>query len=279
MGKIIVLKLTAVLSKKIWGYEEWIASTHPDGRQDDFYAAVGGEYPLLVKIIQADDTLSVQVHPDDEAAKRLENDRGKTECWYVLDAKPGAKLVYGLNGTYSQDELRAAVQENRLEACLQQVEVHKGDFIFIPSGTVHAIGGGLRLLEVQQSCNITYRLYDWGRPRELHVDKGIQVIKHDGVRKVAPFPGEFACEYFTLQTVNVHGGYSMLAAAGASSAEDWQLVYCIEGTGTIKSACGGAPLSMKAEDIFAVAPGEKITVEGQVQLMKIRCGNHLTQEL
>ena len=146
----------------------------------------------------------------------------------------------------------------------------KVNFIFIPSGTVHAIGGGLRLLEVQQSSNITYRLYDWGRGRELHIDKGLQVIKNDGIKKVTPFPKEFDCKYFILNEIDVSGGYSFLASKG-NHVYDWQLVFIISGTGLIKSAEKKQIIPFKAEDIFAVAPGEKITVEGGAKIMRIIC--------
>ncbi len=265
-----MLKLDPVKSEKVWGYELWIASTHPNGPQKEFVKAVG-DYPLLVKIIQADDTLSVQVHPDDKKAVELEGPdaRGKTECWYVLDAKPGAKLVYGLKKDYKKEELKALIEDKNLESALNSVEVHKGDFIFIPSGTVHAIGGGLRLLEVQQSCDITYRLYDWGRPREIHVEKALESVKSLPAKKIEKFPGEFECQYFSLEEVKVQGGYSYLA----SKADGWQLVYVLEGSGKIHStdANGKSPdEAFKAEEIFACAPGDKITIEGACHLMKIK---------
>ena len=112
-----MLKLTPIKSEKIWGYELWIASTHPNGPQSEFVKACGGEFPLLVKIIQANDTLSIQVHPDDEAAVRLEGagNRGKTECWYVLDAAPDARLVYGLKDGASKEELAEVGWRRALE--------------------------------------------------------------------------------------------------------------------------------------------------------------------
>ena len=200
-----MLKLNQIRSDKIWGYELWIASTHPNGCQEEFKNAVGGDYPLLVKVIQADDTLSIQVHPDDELAVKLEGpgNRGKTECWYVLDAAPDAKLVYGIKEGYSNQELAKAINENTLESYLEIVSVKPGDFVFIPAGTVHAIGAGLRLMEVQQSCDLTYRLYDWGRGREVHVEKGLAVIKREDMIPVAQFPGEFDCKYFRNQVQNI----------------------------------------------------------------------------
>ena len=173
-----MLKLNAIQLDKIWGYEQWIASTHENGLQQDLLNSMGGNYPLLVKIIQANENLSIQVHPDDDSAKLLEgNDAvGKTECWYVLDSEPDSQIVYGIKETSTKQELKKAIEENKLEPHLNFVKVKKGDFIFIPAGTVHAIGPGLRLLEVQQSCDLTYRLYDWGRGREVHVEKSLQVI-------------------------------------------------------------------------------------------------------
>ena len=184
-----MLKLNAIQLDKIWGYEQWIASTHENGLQQDLLNSMGGNYPLLVKIIQANENLSIQVHPDDDSAKLLEgNDAvGKTECWYVLDALPDASLVYGLKKQYTKEQIKDAILNNTLEDFLNIVPVSKGDFIFIPAGTVHAIGKGLRLLEIQQSCDTTYRLYDWGRDRELHVEKGIAVIKNDKIKPIEKF--------------------------------------------------------------------------------------------
>ena len=291
-----MLKLEPIRSDKVWGYELWIASTHPNGCQADFMQATGG-YPLLVKVIQADDTLSVQVHPDDTKAVELEgaDSRGKTECWYVLDAAPGAQLVYGLNDSYSREELSAAIAETRLEGCLNRVEVHKGDFIFIPAGTVHAIGGGLRLLEVQQSCDITYRLYDWGRPREIHVEKGLASIKQSAPAPISPLGAEFSCDYFTLKHVTVQGGLSWLVPAadgtgsaaraascdattkaGKSAGSSWQLVYIVATSGmgadiraVAPDGSASATCKLKPEQIYALAPGEKVTVEGNAEIVRI----------
>ena len=193
-------KLQAIKSDKIWGYELWIASTHPNGCQPEFKELCGGDYPLLVKVIQANESLSIQVHPDDEWAVKLEGqgNRGKTECWYILSAEPGAKLVYGIKEGFSNDVLAKAIVEKNLEQYLEMVEVKAGDFVFIPAGTVHAIGGGLRLMEVQQSCDLTYRLYDWGRDREVHIEKGLAVIKREDMIPIAPFPGHFECKYFEM---------------------------------------------------------------------------------
>jgi len=268
-----MLKLNAIKSEKIWGYELWIASTHSNGCQDDFKNAIGGDYPLLVKVIQADDTLSIQVHPDDELAVKLEGEgnRGKTECWYVLDAAPDAKLVYGIKEGFSNDVLAKAITENKLEEYLEFVNVKKGDFIFIPAGTVHAIGAGLRLMEVQQSCDLTYRLYDWGRGREVHIEKGLAVIKREDMIPVAPFPGHFECQYFDLETVTVKGGWSMLCSKGQNKPEDTQLIYVISADkAVIRTSEDKVGKPIAAEEIYAILPGEKITIEGSAQVMKIK---------
>ena len=267
-----MIKLNPIESKKIWGYELWLASTHPNGLQEDFKSACKGEYPLLVKIIQANDTLSIQVHPDDDWAVKLEGsgNRGKTECWYVLDAADDAKLVYGIKKGYTNEVLAKAIQTNDLEKYLEFVNVKKGDFIYIPAGTVHAIGSGLRLLEVQQSCDLTYRLYDWGRGREVHIEKGLSVIKYEDMMPVAPFAGEFDCKYFSLETVNVKGGWSILATNG-NEPKDVQLLYVISSQkAVIKTGKDKFPTTINAEEIYAILPGEKITIEGTAQIMRIR---------
>jgi len=267
-----MIKLNAIKSEKIWGYELWIASTHPNGCQKEFIDALGGEYPLLVKVIQADDTLSIQVHPDDDLAVKLEGEgnRGKTECWYVLDAAPDAKLVYGIKENATKEELAKAIEESKLDPYLEFVNVKKGDFIFIPAGTVHAIGAGLRLMEVQQSCDLTYRLYDWGRGREVHIEKGLAVIKQEEMIPVAPMPQEFDCKYFTLEVKDVKGGWSMLCPKAENLPKDWQLIYVISSENAcIRSDSDKVAKTISAEEIYAIAPGEKITIEGTAQVMKI----------
>ena len=266
-------KLNPVLSEKIWGYEQWIASTHPNGMQKDFLELCGSDYPLLVKIIQANDTLSIQVHPDDQNAVELEGEgnRGKTECWFVLDAAVDAKLVYGLKGEFESDVLEKAIKENRLEDYLNFVNVKKGDFIFIPSGTVHAIGAGLRLLEVQQSCDLTYRLYDYGRGREVHIEKGLKVIRSDEMQPVAQFEKQFSCKYFNLEKVTVKGGWAMMASR-IHKPDGVQLIYVISSDGAKIKPAGEPVTELKAEEIYAIEPGEKITIEGNAEIMRIRVG-------
>ena len=140
-------------------------------------------FPLLIKFIDAKGDLSVQVHPDDEFALREEGEPGKTEMWYVVDADPGASLLYGFQQEISKEEFQQRIEDNTLLEVCNKVPVHKGDVFFIKAGTLHAIGSGILIYEVQQSSNLTYRVYDYGRvgkdgkPRQLHIDKALAVTK------------------------------------------------------------------------------------------------------
>lgn len=258
LGEIFMIRLDAIHSEKIWGFENWIASIHPNGMQKEFKEFAGDDYPLLVKVIKSDDVLSVQVHPDDEFASRVENCRGKTECWYVLSAAKGAQIVYGLDDQYSDDEIRQAIEDGSIEDMLFYADVRPGDFIYIPSGTVHAIGGGLKLLEVQQSSDITYRLYDWGRGRECHVDKAIECIDESAIQEIAPFEGSFDCPYFSLQELSVHGNHEEVV-----DGSETVLYFVISGEGTVNGD------DAKKEDLFAFKKGEVLKTEGSLRLMKI----------
>jgi mannose-6-phosphate isomerase len=142
-----------------------------------FAGGAGAEFPLLVKTLFPREKLSVQVHPNDEQAGALGLGRGKTECWYVLSAEPGAELALGFREGISHDEIRAAIANGTLEEKLNYLPVKAGDLVFVDAGTVHSIGPGMVILETQEYSDITYRLYDFGRPRELHVDAGLAVTR------------------------------------------------------------------------------------------------------
>jgi len=144
------------------------------------------QFPLLIKYLDAHDTLSVQVHPDDEFARQFDpTENGKTEAWVIIDAAPDSRLYVGLKDGVTEQDLRAALESDTVETLLHTINVQAGDCIFVPAGTVHAIGDGILLAEVQQSSDLTFRLYDWGhigpdgRPRTLHLDDGIQCIDFD----------------------------------------------------------------------------------------------------
>jgi mannose-6-phosphate isomerase len=154
-------------------------------------------FPLLLKYLDAEQVLSVQVHPDDAYARRMpEPDLGKTEAWYVVEARPGACLYAGLRPGITALELRQAIEQGRVEGCLHRIEPQAGDCIYIPAGTVHALGAGLVIAEIQQASNTTFRLYDWqradaeGRPRPLHIAQALEVIDFDRgpVDPVVPQP-------------------------------------------------------------------------------------------
>ncbi len=146
--------------------------------------------PVLIKFIDATDKLSVQVHPDDEYARIHENDRGKTEMWYVLHTEGKQQLIYGLKNNPTRETLQEAIKNNKIENYLRYVDIERGDLIFVPAGTVHAILGGVLILEIQESSDSTYRLYDWnrvgfdGKPRPLHIEKALDVIDYNFTREV-----------------------------------------------------------------------------------------------
>jgi mannose-6-phosphate isomerase len=190
-------------------------------------------FPLLAKLIDASEWLSVQVHPDDAQAARLEGEpRGKTEAWYILSAEPGAQLVVGVQPGTSRQGMMEAIRTNTLESLLVYAEVRAGDVLFIRAGTVHAIGGGILLYEIQQSSDTTYRLYDWGRmgldgkPRELHIDKGVEVANTTAPARVEhPVQNPVtACEYFTTMLDTI-GGDMTLSTQGRV----FHALTCIEG--------------------------------------------------
>jgi mannose-6-phosphate isomerase len=150
-------------------------------------AGGGDEFPLLVKLLFPSDKLSVQVHPDDAQAQAMGQARGKTECWYVLEAGAGATIMLGLREGATVDAVRAAIADGTLEQWMEFVPVKAGDMVFVDAGTVHAIGPGVVLLETQQTCDVTFRMYDYGRPRELHVEQALGVMKlKTAAGKVAP---------------------------------------------------------------------------------------------
>jgi mannose-6-phosphate isomerase len=190
--------------------------------------------PLLVKILDANDWLSVQVHPDDEQAKMLEGDpRGKTEAWIVLAAEPGARLVIGVKQGTTREAMKQAITAGRLEDLLIYAEVRQGDVMFVQANTIHALGPGLLIYEIQQSSDVTYRLYDWnrmgldGKPRPLHIDKGVQVSR---IESVPPIVRHFddgilvTCPYFTTTQHTLNGDAVTLQTEG-----HFQALTCVDG--------------------------------------------------
>jgi mannose-6-phosphate isomerase len=211
-----------------------------------------GTFPLLIKLLDANEWLSVQVHPGDDHARRHENDLGKTEMWVVLQADPGAEIILGLSGETTREELRQAILESRLEPQLHRLKAHAGDVFFVPAGTVHALGPGLLLTEIQQSSDTTYRIHDWGRdpdldpPRPLHIEQSLQVLDYGAVRP-GPVRPEVrtgsgfrvetlaSCPYFETERVTLGAGSTW---AGACSGETLELWCILEGTTTLRWRAG-----------------------------------------
>lgn len=181
-------KLKPELVEKPWGREQIPAMFGPaEGRRiGEVWFTGPDNLPLLVKYIFTSESLSIQVHPDDRQARERGLPGGKNECWYILDAEPDAKLGLGLVREVPADALRAAALDGSIEELMNWRPVRAGDFFYVPAGTVHAIGAGVSLLEFQQNQDVTYRLYDFGRPRELHLEDGMAVARAE------PYPDELA---------------------------------------------------------------------------------------
>lgn len=212
-------------------------------------------FPLLVKLINSKEDLSVQVHPNDEYALKNENDYGKTEAWYVIDAEPSSKLVIGTKNC-SKETFIKAINENRCQELLNYIEVKKGDAFLIKSGMVHAIGSGITIAEIQQNSDLTYRIYDYGRPRELHIEKSLQVIdfslkpknlkdKEKKVYSEYDICQLFNNEYFGIDKINIKTEY-----IDHSEIERFHIVTSVEGNGTIIG--GGVISEIKCGDSFFI---------------------------
>lgn len=182
------MKLERRFIEKPWGRTELPAQfdATQGKRIGEVWFTGAGEQPLLVKYLFTSERLSIQVHPNDDQARASGLRSGKAECWYILDAEPGASLALGLTQDLGAGELRAAALDGSIEHLMDWRAVRSGDFFMVPPGTIHAIGGGISLLEFQQNSDVTYRLYDYGRPRELNIDDGIAVA-HPG-----PYPDSLA---------------------------------------------------------------------------------------
>ena len=230
------------------------------------------KFPLLVKLINSREKLSVQVHPGDEYAKRVENEFGKTEAWYVVAAKPGAKLIVG---TKKCDKVvfAKAIEEGKCEDYLNVVDVKKGDCFLINSGLVHAICEGLIIAEIQQNSDVTYRVYDYGRPREIHVEKSLDVINFDleaanlSNNEVVKFDGfskvDFCeNEYFGMQKINVENQWS-----DCSNEEKFFILTFVEGNGIIEGEGFSEEIKMGDSYLIPATLG-KYVVKGNIEVIK-----------
>lgn len=284
--------------------ESWECSVHPDGscyfanskykgktqkevleeHPEYIGTKANGEFPILAKFIDAKKDLSVQVHLDDEYAQEHEGDNGKTEMWYIIDADEVASLIYGFKHKVSKEILERAIEKGELDKHLQKVEVHKGDLFFVPAGTVHGIGKGILLAEVQESSNVTYRVYDYdrvdknGKKRELHFDKAVQVMNmgiapdiKQKKRLVKYYPGcsrelLCRCKYFETERIQVTKGFSFSVRE-----ESFQVLMCLDGYGQVE-VDGDKPVRFsKGETVFLPAGIGRCLIIGDTSVLKIRC--------
>lgn len=264
-------KLLPFFSAKMWGSESWIVSTHEDGQcaaesGEMLSDIIGGTYPLLIKTITAEKSLSIQVHPDDIFARKYGYDYGKSECWYILQAEAGAKLVCGLAENYSVGAIRDALQTGGFEKMLRFIPVSAGDLVYIPAGTVHAILGGMQLLEVQQSSNITYRLYDWGRKRETHVEKALEALKYFAPEPIPHFSGTFSCPYFMIKHISCGcTEHSRKITEAVCGNENGSVLYVIDGSALLEDSCpesGKQSCRLHAGEVLFIEREEHLNISG-----------------
>ena len=222
-------------------------------------------FPVLIKLIDSADNLSIQVHPSDDYALKNEGQYGKTEMWYIIEAEPHAGLYVGFKRKTSPEEVRQAIQDGSIVDLLNFHEVKPGETYFISSGTVHAIGKGVTLLEIQQNSTLTYRLYDYGRldktghPRELHVEKALKVLNYEPYNPpkfTAPILG--ACSYFTTSLVHSTGSLKIEASSKS--------FVCLTFVGEEKGTFAG--VSYQKGDTFFVPASHTGLVEGKATIVK-----------
>lgn len=287
--------------------ETWECSVHPDGQSivenGDFRGKTlaevlklnpkyigtkveNGEFPVLVKFIDAKKDLSVQVHPNDEYARQYENDNGKTEMWYVIDAEENASLVYGFRHQVSAEILKKAIKSGKLDKHLQKIQVHKGDTFFVPAGRVHGIGKGILIAEIQESSNVTYRVYDYdrvdknGNKRELQFGKALEVMDMSVIadieqknRIVRYYPGcsrelLCRCQYFETERIQVTKGFSFSVMENS-----FQILVCLDGYGQVETMDREKkPMRFsKGDTLFLPAGLGRCLVLGDTELIKVRC--------
>lgn len=233
----------------------------------------GKRFPLLVKLIDANDKLSVQVHPDDEYARKNGEENGKNELWYIIDAKPDAKLVYGLKDSVTKETFEQAINSGTVEETLNVIPVNPSDALYIPAGTVHAILDGILIAEIQQSSNTTYRIYDWGRigkdgkPRELHVKRALDVINFNGkTNKLNKDTGEphreiLKSRFFNIDEVKFDTGIKM-----ETDGTTFTIIMNLVSPVTIKYADGETPLE-RGDTVLIPACLGKYAIEGQSKVL------------
>jgi mannose-6-phosphate isomerase len=228
-------------------------------------------FPLLLKFLFPHEKLSVQVHPDDTAAQLAGEPWGKTECWYFAHTQPGAQIGLGLKEGVTREQFAQAVEEKRAEELLNFVDVHAGDMVYVGAGTVHTLGPGSILIETQQQSDATYRLYDYGRRRELHLERGLAAIKSDAVAgKVAAAPmsslagGEGArlvlAPYFAVNKYTL-SRTQQFSTADPGGADSVQILVAVKGTATVE--CEGC-------DAVGFGTGDAVVVPASARVYRVR---------
>jgi mannose-6-phosphate isomerase len=224
----------------------------------------GAEFPLLVKLLFPNEKLSVQVHPDDAMAWSMGEPRGKTECWYVLEAKTGATIALGLREGVTVEAVRAAIGAGALEELLEWVPVEAGEMVFVDAGTVHSIGPGVVLLETQQTSDATFRLYDYGRGRELHLEQGLRALKtRTAAGKVKPramggFTRLIEQKYFVVDRYDVAAGDEVIVP--------------VEGAGCLVGLSGAAVVIGGEEGEVELLPGRAVVVPVECRGVVVETG-------
>lgn len=274
-------ELNGLTLKEILEIHPDYLGTHPDGN---------GGLPILIKFIDAKQDLSVQVHPDDEYAGKYENgQRGKTEMWYVADARKDARLIYGFYHDISRETLKKSLEDGTVECYLQKVGIHKDDVFFIEAGTVHAIGAGALIVEVQESSNLTYRMYDYnrldknGNPRDLHIKKALEVADRRGsaqpkqplrvlkYRRGAASEILCRCRYFQVERhlLNTETARSLLEFR--TLANSFQVFVCLDGCGVLYMEDGDMLNFFKGDTVFVPAQSMRLKFHGKAQLLSVTC--------
>lgn len=271
-----------LLSEVLKKHPEYLG-THPQ-------ATNGGELPILIKLIDAKKDLSIQVHPDDAYAKEHENGSlGKTEMWYVLDADKDTQLVYGFASDINKNQLLDSLADSTIEKYLQKVPVHKDDVFFIEPGTVHALGAGALVVEIQENSNITYRLHDYdrvdkyGKKRELHVEKATQVARLESSAtprqpmRVLKYRNGYAtellcrCKYFQVERMLMNTERHRDMADLQTGNNSFEILLCTEGCGILFTESGDFIHFFRGDCIFVPANSEALKLHGKAQLLKVSC--------
>ncbi len=273
-GDISVVGSGALKSNDL---EELIEVYMGDLVGERIYEKYGLEFPLLIKLIDARDVLSIQVHPGDELAQKRHDSQGKTEMWYVIDCDPGASLYLGFKQGTTKEQYLAAVDQGKVSELLNRVDVHPGDAFFIPAGAVHAIGKGILIAEIQQTSDITYRVDDWGRvdaegkPRQMHTELATDAIDFNAKEfdvTARPAPGQAMelkkCPYFTTNLLNIKDGMEREYI----KFDSFVILIAVEGDFKAAYSGGTVPLK-KGESLLIPACEEQIALSGTGKILEV----------